>query len=729
MKATVTKILLMSLLVSVSNFVFSQNNSSKTLYKDSLKRDLQKQNEDTNKVNNLLKLSRRMSYDHDFTNALDYLNQALALSEKLGFKKGKGDAYLIMGNTYLDQGNNPEGIKNLYSALKTWEEIGDKKNIASCHGLLGKAYFSQGNYSEALKNNSIALDFSKAINNKAEIAECYQSLGVVYTFLPDYSEALKNYSAALKIREERGDSTGIAQTCFALGMIYQRQGDYSKALENYSAALKIFGEPRQPNWGLTMVYEGIGFFYEEKGDLANKNGYKSAAVNNFAEARRNYLLAFEKFEKNFAEIPVHSYTSLGRIAIKLNNFSEAKDYLEKGLQLSRSFEDKKSCLLLFSTLDSAQGNYKQAYIHYKMYSVYVDSLLKEENVRSSLQVRMQYEFDKKEAAAKLQQLEYENVQERRRTGQWRAIVSLAALILVFLLIMFFQWRNSKHRKKANLLLQQQKEKVETTLSELRSTQSQLIQSEKMASLGELTAGIAHEIQNPLNFVNNFSDVNKEMLAEMNQEIEKGNYDEVKAIAKDITDNEEKINHHGKRADAIVKGMLQHSRNSTGQKEPTDINALADEYLRLAYHGLRAKDKSFNTIMKTDYDESIGNINIIPQDIGRVILNLINNAFYAVDEKKKYASASLAPNGYEPTVSVITKKDNGKVEIKVKDNGNGIPQKVLDKIFQPFFTTKPTGQGTGLGLSLSYDIVKAHGGEIKAETVETEGSIFKIILPA
>src|SRR6187402_303076 len=245
----------------------------------------------------------------------------------------------------------------------------------------------------------------------------------------------------------------------------------------------------------------------------------------------------------------------------------------------------------------------------------------------------------------------------------------------------------------------------------------------MASLGELTAGIAHEIQNPLNFVNNFSDVNKELADELEQEIGKGNYEGAKAIAKDIKENEEKISHHGKRADAIVKGMLQHSRTSSGIKEQTDINGLANEYLRLSYHGLRAKDKSFNATMKTDFDDSIGKINIIPQDIGRVILNLINNAFYAVDEKKKESQ-----NGYEPTVSLSTKKNNGKVEISVKDNGNGIPQKVLDKIFQPFFTTKPTGQGTGLGLSLSYDIVKAHAGLLKVETKGGEGSEFIIQLP-
>jgi signal transduction histidine kinase len=274
------------------------------------------------------------------------------------------------------------------------------------------------------------------------------------------------------------------------------------------------------------------------------------------------------------------------------------------------------------------------------------------------------------------------------------------------------------------LLQLQKEKVESTLSELKSAQAQLIQSEKMASLGELTAGIAHEIQNPLNFVNNFSEVNAELLTELNEEMDKGNYDDAKAIAKDVIENEQKINHHGKRADAIVKGMLQHSQSSTGQKESTDINKLADEYLRLAYHGLRAKDKSFNATLQTDFDENIGKINIIPRDIGRVLLNLYNNAFYAVSEKKKQSG-----NKYEAIVSLSTKKAGDTILISVKDNGGGVPQKILDKIFQPFFTTKPTGQGTGLGLSLSYDTVtKGHGGELKVETDEGNGSEFIIKLP-
>jgi signal transduction histidine kinase len=272
-------------------------------------------------------------------------------------------------------------------------------------------------------------------------------------------------------------------------------------------------------------------------------------------------------------------------------------------------------------------------------------------------------------------------------------------------------------------VEQRTEQLKQSLESLKSTQSQLIQSEKMASLGELTAGIAHEIQNPLNFVNNFSEVNKELLVEMENELKTGNYKEAILIAKDINENEQKINHHGKRADAIVKGMLQHSRSSNNIKEPTDINALADEYLRLSYHGLKAKDKTVSVIIQKDFDNIIEKINIIPNDIGRVLLNLFNNAFYSVTQKKEHAD-----DNYEPKVSLSTKKIGDKVEIKVNDNGTGISQKILDKIFQPFFTTKPTGEGTGLGLSLSYDIIEAHGGEIKVETKEGEYTGFIIHLP-
>ena len=378
-----------------------------------------------------------------------------------------------------------------------------------------------------------------------------------------------------------------------------------------------------------------------------------------------------------------------------------------------------------ATLYKSLHNIDSAFLYQELNTNVHDSLFSVNKVKEFQNIRFS------------RQIEQREIQAVKAAYQSRIkIYVLGGVLLTFLLLAIILFRSNQHKQKANFLLNKQKleidsqkSKVEKAYRELQSTQAQLIQSEKMASLGELTAGIAHEIQNPLNFVNNFSEVNKELLVEMKEQIDKGNSEEAKVLANDIIDNEEKINQHGQRADAIVKGMLQHSRKSTGAKEPTDINKLADEYLRLAYHGLRVKDprdaahKSFNVTMKTDFDEKIGKISIVPQDIGRAILNLITNAFYAVTEKKKQTG-----NDFEPIVSVSTKKINGNLEIKVTDNGNGIPQKILDKIFQPFFSTKPTGQGTGLGLSLSYDIVKAHGGELKVETKEGEGAEFTIQLP-
>ncbi len=291
--------------------------------------------------------------------------------------------------------------------------------------------------------------------------------------------------------------------------------------------------------------------------------------------------------------------------------------------------------------------------------------------------------------------------------------------------------NERIVKEQNVTLENRVEERTKALSEsienLQRTQTKLIYAEKLASLGELTAGIAHEIQNPLNFVNNFSEVNNELIDEMANE---NDVNEIKAILNDIKQNNEKIALHGKRADSIVKSMLQHSRKNVGQKELIDINDLCDQYIRLSYHGMRAKDKAFNAEFKTDFDESIGKINVIPQDIGRVLLNLFNNAFYAVNERQKAEGERRKAEviRYVPTVALVTRKDGNKVEIIVKDNGNGIPKNIIDKIFQPFFTTNPTGEGTGLGLSLSYDIIKFHEGEIKVETKEGEGSEFIIKLP-
>ena len=388
---------------------------------------------------------------------------------------------------------------------------------------------------------------------------------------------------------------------------------------------------------------------------------------------------------------------------------EAIDLLQQ--DISRLLNNRVEILRdyrLIAELYKKINNGKKAAETYAIFLAKQDSLLADQGKYRSISFEAEQQMNEKEHS--IANLESQN----KIASLYRNfLMGIAALLLLFVIGIYQRFR---FKKNANLVL-------EKTLDNLKSTQSQLIQSEKMASLGELTAGIAHEIQNPLNFVNNFSEVSTELVDEMNEEIQKGNLEDAQQIAADLKENLNKINHHGKRAGDIVRGMLQHSRSSRGSKEPTDINALADEYLRLAYHGLRAKDKSFNATMDTDFDPSIGLVNIIPQDIGRVILNLITNAFYAVNEKKKREATN-----YEPTVSINTTQSAKNILISVRDNGNGIPKNILDKIFQPFFTTKPTGQGTGLGLSLSYDIVKAHGGELKVETKEGEGSEFIIQIP-
>lgn len=344
----------------------------------------------------------------------------------------------------------------------------------------------------------------------------------------------------------------------------------------------------------------------------------------------------------------------------------------------------------------------------------------------------------------MEQEKWKQQKENQNQRWW--LFSIAAGLISALVVLLLLFRNNRQKQQANALLSRQKDEInlqrnmaEQALNELKSTQAQLIQSEKMASLGELTAGIAHEIQNPLNFVNNFSEINFELINELKNERIKGipARDESfqKEIIQNIEENSLKISHHGKRAESIVKGMLLHSQKSSGSKELTDINALTEEYLRIAYHGYRAKNANFSAALKVELDPSLPLIPVVPQDIGRVVLNLINNAFYAVNEKYLNCSTAVVDDmkkqhdkDYEPTVTVSTEKGSNIVFIAIKDNGKGIPNKVLDKIFQPFFTTKPTGQGTGLGLSLSYDIVKSHGGDLTVRTEEGRGSEFVIQLP-
>jgi signal transduction histidine kinase len=492
-----------------------------------------------------------------------------------------------------------------------------------------------------------------------------------------------------------------------LGRLYSKLNKPDSAL-NLSIRAEKLGAELNDKIYYCYILVDLGYIYQIKGNKDLALSYYYSGIK----------LADEQ----------HFLSALARGYLKLCNYYLAESNKDSSLYYAKHFEQTLNLQGKVDREDQDLGVvYEKLYQSYQLLGQ-KDSILK--YARLSIDAKDSISNDRLQNMAAFQQvlldeqLRLQNIEKEKKEFQNKIrTYLLSAGLGVILLVAFLLYRNNRQKHTANIVLKEQKGKVENTLQELKSTQSQLIQSEKMASLGELTAGIAHEIQNPLNFVNNFSEVSSELIEEMNVELNKGDIEEAKAISSDIKQNLEKINHHGKRADAIVKGMLQHSQNSSGIKEPTNINALADEYLRLAYHGFRAKDKTFNATLKTDFDPSIGTIDIIPQDIGRVLLNLINNAFYAVNERSK---AEVI--GYEPAVTVCTKKINSELEISVADNGNGIPEKVLEKVFQPFFTTKPTGQGTGLGLSLSYDIIKAHQGKISIKNTPGAGAEFIITLP-
>ncbi|MCW3106449.1 MAG: two-component sensor histidine kinase [Segetibacter sp.] len=573
------------------------------------------------------------------------------------------------------------------------------------------------------------LQLARKINYKAGEASCMLSLCITLTFSGKYISALDYGLQATPILTDLHDTTLLIWNNIQILSCYRQLEDYDQALNYGYNVMKLFKYFHADSNQLSVGLGAIGSVYEKKNQLDSALYFEQRA---FA-SDTSWCQIFQYIGQTYAkrghiDIALNYYKRGLNNAVKENNtvgFIDLCNNLSKVFELTGQIDSSilyankaipqsglkinPEGLLETSTqlarLYEMQGKSDSTIKYLKAANTLKDSLYNRKKTREAQNFAFKEKLHQQDLIAQLQ-----------RDGNRIRVAVLLAVILIFLLIAFFLWRNNQQKQKA-------KNKIEKAYSDLKSTQAQLIQSEKMASLGELTAGIAHEIQNPLNFVNNFSDVNKELINEMKQEIKKGNYEEVNFIANDIEANEKKINHHGKRADAIVKGMLQHSRSSTGQKEPTDINALADEYLRLAYHGLRGKDNSVTVTMKTDFDESIGKINVISQEIGRVLLNLFNNAFYAVKEKSKQQNQN-----YEPTVTVSTKKMGDKILISVKDNGNGIPQNIVDKIFQPFFTTKPTGQGTGLGLSLSYDIVQAHSGQLKVEAKEDQGSKFIIQLP-
>lgn len=613
---------------------------------------------DTVAVDILLKLAGSY-YFKDPTASLSFSMTALDSSRKLNFERGVIRSLVHAAEAMRSLGNFVETLKMQRDALDLSKKIGDRDLEASTTGYIGIAYFELRHYEEALPILKKAVALRRLLGS--------DSLGRLYRvyIARAYIETKKYDSAyyflkAVAPKTWKVNGPGVEMlTMYALGDYYFHVGNTDSAYYFWMKSLKISRSQKVVPNSVTLTSAKLSGLFNLWDQLDSSMYY-------------------------------------GLIGFKIARSRKLNPRI-----LSTS--------ALLANLHRKKGNADSALYYFEIASAANDSIFGPDKTN---------ELELLQLEEQRRNLEIQQAEERYQNNiRLIGLVSITAIILVASLLLF---RSNRIKQKTNLVLQQ-------TLNELKATQSQLIQSEKMASLGELTAGIAHEIQNPLNFVNNFSEVNDELIDDLKKEVVSGNKESLLEIANAIKTNQEKINHHGKRADGIVKSMLQHSRSSSGQNELTDINALCDEYVRLAYHGYRAKDKSFNTIpinivMETHFDPSLPKIKVIQQDIGRVLLNLINNAFYAANEKAKHINIE-----YEPAVTVTTKFVNGKIEIAVKDNGNGIKDSTKAKIFQPFFTTKPAGQGTGLGLSLSYDIIKAHGGTIVVNSKEGEGAEFIIQL--
>ncbi len=565
--------------------------------------------------------------------------------------------------------------------------------------------------------------FSKQVSSLLILVEVFRTLG-------DVGKAMEAVFKGLQIAEEQNDRLNTTYCLNQLGTTYMLSlKDYPKAIQYFREANQISNELHNEEWNAYMVLN-IASAYRRNKQLDSAFFYDQKAY-----------AALKKLDK--AEHLPLLFLQMGATQFGLDNYPLALKYLYKGLHISQQQNDVFYSSLAFFRIAQVFQAMKQAEscirftkkslaaankINFKQQILEASTLLAQ--LYESINIDSAYNYLKLAKTAndevngpskklELQKTITDEMERQRKVEtesvayqtQMKQYIFLAGLGIL-LLIAFILYRNNKQKQKANKVL-------ESTLANLKSTQAQLIQSEKLASLGELTAGIAHEIQNPLNFVNNFSEMSVELAQELKEEVKKPtkDWELIEDLAEDLSKNQEKINLHGKRASNIVKGMLEHSRTSSGEKELTDINSLADEYLRLAYHGLRAKDKNFNSDIKTDLDPDLPKIEIIPQDIGRVLLNLINNAFYAVRNIEK------------PLVTLSTEKSENQIIIKVSDNGTGMSEDVKAKIFQPFFTTKPTGQGTGLGLSLAYDIItKGHGGTLEVVSTVGVGSEFIISLP-
>ena len=650
--------------------------------------------------------------------AQQHLPDSIAHAYKNASTDSARNVASVQAYLYFEEINRDSALYYCGKALSLAQKNNKPLSMARVLSMKGYQLTGMGRYAEALqcllKAFGIAQDPKNASNSwfmvhqstpeknrLLMLALIHHMFGVLMDRTQNTDQMIFHFKEAKRIGKSIGNTGRVMIADMNLGNAYIGLNKIDSASFFEDEALKLTLRSPQKKY--------IGYILACLGDIALKKGDRAKAKQFYYEAVRT-------------SVEQTNIATLNRSYLKLSGFYLGERDGDSSLYYS------KKMLATFKTLGPSMSQqinigiaYQNLYDSYKlrkqqdsafkyagMAIAAKDSIFK---IRVASLAQFQNESFK-------EQMRFQEFQKERTAFQTKVrTYALLAGTVVFLVITLILYRNNRQKHKANVVL-------EGTLTDLKSTQTQLIQAEKMASLGELTAGIAHEIQNPLNFVNNFSEVNSELIDELQQGIERGDMEEIKAIALDIQENEKKISMHGKRADSIVKGMLQHSQSNSGQKEPTDINALADEYLRLSYHGLRAKDKEFNVELITSFDASLPKANMIPQDIGRVMLNLFNNAFYAVNQKQKTAGSD-----YKPEVSVTTSVENGQVIIKVKDNGTGIPDAVKAKIMQPFFTTKPTGEGTGLGLSLTYDmVVKGHGGMIQVNSKEGEGSEFIITLP-
>jgi signal transduction histidine kinase len=635
-----------------------------------------------------------------FTTPFAYAQQANRDSLLLLLSKTKQDTTRVNLLWYLSLSYKMSNPDSLFffakEGIKLAQSLDYLKGEIACKWVLADNSWFVGDYATAIKFYLENLEFAKSQKDTLQEVVLYSTLLNSYRDQGDYKEALHYSSLLMEMTKKYFP--------FALGMSNAMRGSIYYGMNKYDSA--YFYLNKAINYPHNL---GIGWIFL-------MYGRTQAKLKNLNLALDYYRKSIEplKAADNSKDL-AGTYTSIGELYNETGNADSAIYYGKQGLNIAQqnnfNQEVLQSYLLLSRVYEKLNPTHALSY--YKLAMAKKDSLFNQEKASQILSYKFNEELRQNEL--KTAQLQIKN---RNR------IYILLGLLAGFLLFAIFLVRNNKHKQKVNALLEKQKEEIESTLNELKETQAQLIQKEKMASLGELTAGIAHEIQNPLNFVNNFSEVSQELCEEIEGEAKTGNTQEILSITADLKQNLEKIVHHGKRADSIVKNMLQHSKASSGERQHTDINALADEYLRLAYHGLRAKDKDFNADFKLDADPHVGKVHVAPQDLGRVLLNLFNNAFYAVAEKKAHLNGQ-----YQPLVKVSTKSVGDKIEIRVRDNGTGIPESVREKVFQPFFTTKPTGEGTGLGLSLSYDIItKGHGGELKVESVEGEFTEMIIELP-